>query len=82
MGMDKSAKLTPPDSIKFPMWEDNKNIQTPKPGLLANVHEGSIFTGIKRLSWIVKPNHRFSWVPILSVYFIYIYITVQSCSKK
>ena len=61
MGMDKSAKLNPCLLIrsKFPMWEDNKNKQTPKPGLLANVHEGSIFTGIKRLSWIVKPNHRF-----------------------
>ena len=85
IGMDKSAKLNPCLLIqsKFPMWEDNENIQTPKPGLLANVHEGSIFTGIKRLSWIVKPNHRFFMGShTISILYLYIYITVQSCSKK
>ena len=38
----------------------------------------SIFTGIKGLSWMVKPMD-FSWVPILSIYCIY---TVQSCLKE
>ena len=68
------------------MWEDNKNIQTPKPGLLANVHEGSIFTGIKRLSWIVKPNHRFFMgshtISILYLYLYYCSVLLEKVSLQ